>query len=69
MTPWEERDKMTASLIRREIAEVRARALACGWQPSSKAWHRAFGELAGLHRALSLIDPEAGQPDLPAPQS
>jgi len=60
MTPYEERDAELASLIRREIDELKDRARACNWHPTTLAWHRAFGELSGMHRILALIDPDPG---------
>jgi len=59
MTPFEERDKQMATRIRREIEQVKLKAQRCGWTPQHSAWHRAFGEIAGLHRILGLIDPDA----------
>ena len=43
-------------LIRREIDKVKAEAKACGWHPSTNAWHRAFGQIAGMHKILQLVD-------------
>ena len=60
MTPYEERDAELAAMVRREITELKSRAKACNWHPTTHAWHRAFGELSGMHRILSLIDPEPG---------
>lgn len=59
MSPSDERDKQTASLIRREIEKVKTIADRCGWSPQDFAWHRAFGEISGMHRILELIDPDA----------
>lgn len=59
MTPWEERDDQTAKMIRREIEKVRVRVQSCRLSPHELAWHRAFGEIAGMHRILELIDSEA----------
>lgn len=61
MTPFEERDEHTAKMIRREIDKVVENAHKCGWKPTEMAWHRAFGEIAGMHRILQLIDPDANQ--------
>jgi hypothetical protein len=59
MSPFAKRDAQLADLIRREIAEAKERAQLCGWKPSMTAWHRAFGEISGMHRVLQLIDREA----------
>lgn len=36
------------------IAKIKEDATRFRWTPDSTAWHRAFGEIAGLHRALEL---------------
>lgn len=52
-----ERDRQVAHMIRAEILKVKANAERCGWEPHTAAWNRAFGEMAGMYRILSLIDP------------
>jgi hypothetical protein len=69
MTPYERRDAQTAEAIRREIEKVKTNAQRCGWKPTQEAWHRAFGEISGLHRALQLIDPNANDVLPPLPLS
>lgn len=59
MTPIEERDAQMAKRIRREIEQIKLKTDRCGWTPNDTAWHRAFGEIAGMHRILELIDPDA----------
>lgn len=61
MTPFEERDAETAKLIRREIERVKQKTKQCAWTTRDTAWHRAFGEIAGMHRILELIDPDANE--------
>lgn len=67
MSEASDRDAEIAHLLRREIDKLKAHAARCGWQPGTHAWHRAFGELSGLHRALEFIDPDANnvRPFLP----
>lgn len=71
MTPFEERDDQTAKMIRREIDKVVDNVRNCGWTSQETAWHRAFGEVAGMHRILALIDADANQvlPHKVMPQS
>jgi hypothetical protein len=54
----DDRDKQIAELIRREIDAVKVNALRCGWKPTDKAWHRAFGEIAGMYKIMALVDPD-----------
>jgi hypothetical protein len=61
MTPFEERDDQITKMIRREIEQVAFMAKRCGWTPKDSAWNYAFGEIAGMHRILRLIDPDADQ--------
>lgn len=51
-----------ASMIRAEIAKVKVQAERCGWTPGHMGWHRAFGEITGMYRILSLVDPEPWKP-------
>lgn len=51
-----DRDAEIAVLVRREIEKVKADAKLCGWTPNSRAWDRAFGQLAGMYKVLMLID-------------
>ena len=55
-------------LIRREIDKVKAEAKACGWHPSTNAWHRAFGQIAGMHKILQLVDRDAFQVEVKVPE-
>lgn len=65
MTPYEERDAQTLAMIKREIEKTKERARNCGWNPSQSAWHRAFGELAGMYKIVSLLSPEQiSDPDI-----
>lgn len=59
MTPFEGRDAQIAAMIRDRIERVKVEAKRCGWHPTSQAWHRAFGQLSGLHQVLELIDRDA----------
>lgn len=68
MTPFEERDEQLRLLVRREIDKVKEQAACCGWHPHSHAWHRAFGEIAGMHKILQLIDPDAHQVEIKVPE-
>lgn len=53
-----ERDAEIATMIGREIDKVKMEVEKYGWKSPSNEWHRAFGQIAGLHLALSLIDPD-----------
>lgn len=63
-----DRDEQLVAMIRNEIEATKSRAAKCGWHPQSAAWHRAFGELAGMHKILELIDPAAYEVDLHIPE-
>lgn len=53
----DDRDAQIAGKIRQEIAKVKAMSRQCGWTQQNSAWHRAFGEIAGMYKILELIDP------------
>ena len=59
MSERDDRDAETAAMIRKEIDELVYLARKYNWSPTTNEWHRAFGELSGMHRILQLIDPNA----------
>lgn len=68
MTPFEERDEQFRLLVRREIDKTKEQAKKHGWHPSTTAWHRAFSEIAGMHKILQLIDPNANEVEVSVPE-
>ena len=52
MSHFEERDSLTAAMIREEIEKLKADVERCGWKQPRAAWYKAFGEMTGMYRIL-----------------
>lgn len=51
-----------AESIRDAIQQTKAEVDRYGWEPSSTAWNRAFGQMSGLNWALSIVENASAVP-------